>query len=56
VSRLRDLPCICGDGHHEFMTALWHRSFCRWYDHDRAGHQLRAAAWGWLADRLARFA
>ncbi|WP_281380807.1 hypothetical protein [Nocardioides panaciterrulae] len=36
-------------------TALWHRAYCNWFDHDRAGHNVRAAVWGWLADRLVRF-
>lgn len=31
---------------------LWHAAYRRWYDHDAAGHRLRAAAWGWAADRL----
>lgn len=32
----------------------WHYAYCRWYDHDRAGHNLRAAAWGRVADALCR--
>lgn len=35
---------------------LWHGAYCAWYDHDRAGHGLRAALWGWFADRIVRFA
>lgn len=35
------------------MIAAWHAAFCRWYDHDRAGHRARAALWGWVADRVA---
>lgn len=33
---------------------VWHLAYCRWYDHDRAGHLRRAAAWGRIADRAAR--
>lgn len=50
------MNCLCDDGKHDTGTALWHRAFCRWYDHKHAGHQLRAASWGWLADRLCRYA
>lgn len=32
----------------------WHAAYCRWYDADRAGHPIRAAVWGWLADRICR--
>lgn len=48
------MNCICPDRRHDTMTALWHRAYCHWHDHHRAGHTLRAAAWGWLADRLVR--
>lgn len=34
------------------FTRLWHGSYCRWYDHDRARHRQRARVWGWIADRL----
>ena len=34
------------------MIRVWHFAFCRWYDHDRAGHPRRAALWGQIADRL----
>jgi len=47
--------CICGE-QHERETAIWHSAFCRWYDHREAGHPRRAAVWGWLADRLVRWA
>lgn len=50
------LPCICDDERHPLGTALWHRAYCRWYDHRDRGHEVRAALWGWIADRLARFA
>lgn len=33
------------------MHTIWHALYCRWYDHDRAGHPRRAAAYGWLADK-----
>jgi len=33
---------------------LWHSFYARWYDHREAGHRLRAAAWGWVADRTVR--
>lgn len=46
------MNCICEDREHDTMTALWHRAFCRWFDHDRAGHRVRAAVWGSVADRL----
>lgn len=35
---------------------VWHRAYCGWYDHDRAGHPLRARAWGYVADALVRWA
>lgn len=31
----------------------WHRAYRRWYDHNRAGHRVRAAIWGWIADQRA---
>ncbi|WP_283248694.1 hypothetical protein [Occultella gossypii] len=31
---------------------IWHHAYCRWYDHRALGHHGRAAAWGWVADRL----
>lgn len=34
-------------------SETWHSAYVRWYDHDRAGNGIRAAAWGWVADRLA---
>ena len=34
-------------------TEIWHRAYCRWYDHRAAGHRVRAAFWGFLGDRLA---
>ena len=37
-------------------TRLWHGAYCRWYDHDRAGRPRRASAWGWVADRIVRWA
>lgn len=30
---------------------IWHAAYARWYDHDKAGHRVRAAIWGWVADR-----
>jgi hypothetical protein len=48
------MQCTCADQRHDLMTALWHRAYCAWYDHDRAGHRRRASAWGWVADRLVR--
>lgn len=50
------MRCICYDRQHPFRTAVWHLAYCRWYDHDRAGHPTRAAAWGWFADRVVRWA
>lgn len=35
---------------------LWHVAYCAWYSHDRAGHRIRAALWGWYADRIVRWA
>lgn len=46
------MRCVCPDGRHPVGTALWHRAYCRWLDHSRAGHGVRAALWGWAADRL----
>lgn len=50
------MKCKCNDGQHDTKTALWHRAYCAWYDADRGGKRVRAAAWGWIADRLVRFA
>lgn len=52
TSPVSALPCKCNDQAHDPLTALWHRSYCAWYDHDRAGHRRRARVWGWVADRL----
>lgn len=43
----------------EFLAAAasrWHAAYCRWYDHDRAGNRVRAAVWGFIADRIVRWA
>lgn len=37
-------------------TSRWHGAYCRWYDHREAGHRVRAALWGWYADRIVRWA
>jgi len=50
------MRCICDDRTHPPRQALWHRAFCAWYDHDRAGRRVRARAWGFIADRLAHLA
>lgn len=34
----------------------WHGAYCRWYDHREAGHRVRAAAWGFIADLIVRWA
>lgn len=49
------MNCKCDDRQHDTRTALWHRAYCHWYDHRDRGQEFRAAAWGWLADRLVRF-
>jgi hypothetical protein len=49
------LSCACNDQRHDVATALWHRAYIRWYDCRDQGREIRAAAWGWLADRLVRF-
>lgn len=36
------------------VTSAWHNAFCRWYDHDRAGHKVRALLWGVVADQIIR--
>lgn len=46
------MKCRCNDREHDTMTALWHGAYCRWYDHHYGGRSLRAAVWGWVADRL----
>ena len=43
------------DGTLTGINAVWHECYCRWYDHDRAGHRLRAAVWGWATNRAARW-
>ncbi len=35
---------------------IWHAAYARWYDNDKAGHQRRAAVWGFLADAIIRVA
>lgn len=47
---MRHDPALTG------MTAVWDECYCHWYDHDRARHRIRAAVWGWLTDRAARWA
>ena len=37
-------------------TRIWQKAFNAWYDHKQAGHRIRAAVWGWVADRLCTFA
>lgn len=37
-------------------TRIWHPFYCAWLDHGDAGHRVRAAVYGWIADRLARWA
>jgi len=34
-------------------TDRWYDAYVRWFDHDRAGHRIRSALWGWIADRRA---
>lgn len=50
------MNCTCSDGRHNFATAVWHRAYCAWYDHRATGHRARAAVFGFVADRLCRFA
>lgn len=50
------MKCKCTDGSHTVGTAIWHRAYCTWYDHHHAGRRVRAAVWGWIADRLVRLA
>lgn len=35
---------------------VWHFAYRRWYDHRAAIHPRRSAVWGWIADRLVRWA
>lgn len=49
------MNCKCDDKQHDARTALWHNAYCRWYDHDRAGHRVRAAIWGRIADQIVRW-
>lgn len=39
-----------------FGASIWHRAYCRWYDNRATGHTVRAAVWGWVADRIVHFA
>lgn len=34
------------------MIRIYQAAYNRWYDHRAVGHGARAAAWGWVADRL----
>jgi hypothetical protein len=36
------------------QTRMWHFTFSRWYDHDRAGHPRRARTWGRINDGLCK--
>lgn len=36
-------------------TRIWHNLYCRWYD-ARDESPKSAAVWGWLADRVVRWA
>ena len=49
-------PCRCADRSHSIGAGLWHRAYCNWFDRREAGSNRRAAVWGWIADRLVRFA
>lgn len=48
---MHDLDCCTGTG-----TRAWHHAWCAWYDHREAGHRVRSAFFGWLADRIVRWA
>jgi hypothetical protein len=51
------MNCRCNDSTHPTLgTTFWHRAYCNWFDAKSEGSRSRAAAWGWLADRLARWA
>ena len=45
-------PCVRQPREDNLMTTLWHRAYCNWYDHHTAKHPVRAAVWGWTADRI----
>lgn len=47
---MHNLDCCTGS------ARPWHHAFAAWYDHREAGHRWRAAFYGWLADRLVRWA
>jgi len=36
-------------------SRAWHGAYCRWLDAKDAGRSARAAAWGFVADRIVRF-
>lgn len=50
---MHNVTNCCDD---QIGTRVWHGAYCAWFDHDRAGHRLRAAVWGWFADRIVRWA
>jgi len=35
--------------------SVWHGLYCHWEDAAEDGHAIRAAVWGWLADRVVRW-
>jgi hypothetical protein len=37
-----------------YDNEVWHRAYVRWYDHHYAGHRMRAAVWGRIADAICR--
>jgi len=38
-----------------YTKSVWHGLYCRWFDARENGHTVRAAVWGWLADRVVRW-
>ena len=50
---MHDAATCCDN---QIGTHLWLTAYRAWFDHDRAGNSRRATAWGWIADRIVRWA
>lgn len=35
-------------------SRIWHAAYCRWYDHRKVEHRIRATLWGVASDRICR--
>lgn len=40
----------------KLTTRAWHVAYSHWYDNRAHGNQRRETIWGWVTDRIARWA